>query len=123
MSKFTLEDLKAATERKLGPTEFALPTGKPVVLPSIFRLGKTTRDQIIKSMEELDKLDDLGDGDDDAAVAAPLVDAIAGILKLVNPDSARLIKAIGADDDPLLKASVLGEVLQRWMVHTQAGEA
>ena len=122
---YTLADLKSATEKKLGPTVLVLGDDDEVTLPSVFRLGKTTREAVIKALEELDELGDIGEGDDaadEAAAATMLIDSISEILRLITPDAERLLAAVKSDD-PLVTATILGDVLGKWMANTQAGEA
>jgi hypothetical protein len=95
------------------------------LLPSVFRLSKTTREAVIKGMEDLDKLDDIGDSDDDNEAAELLIEAIGDIVKLIAAKGGeRLLKAIAdSSDDAVVRASLLGDVLAKWMENTQAGEA
>jgi tail assembly protein len=120
---FMLDDLTRATRRRLGPTRFVIGEDLKVDLPSIFRLPKKTRDKVWKAIKELD---DLSDADDNETESYQLLtEAISDILREITPDAEALLEALNeaADGDPLLAASLLGDILGKWMEHTQAGEA
>lgn len=117
---YTLADLARATRKRLGPTKFIIGDDLEVELPSVFRLPKKTREAVWKAMEDMDKLSD-EDGDEIESYQL-LTEAISDILRLITPKADVLLDAVGSDD-PLETATLLGEILGKWMENTQVGEA
>lgn len=117
---YTLADLARATRKRLGPTKFIIGEDLEVELPSVFRLPKKTREAVWKAMEDMDKLSD-EDGDELESYQL-LVEAISDVLRLITPKADLLLDAVGSED-PLESATLLGEILGKWMENTQAGEA
>jgi hypothetical protein len=119
---FTLADLARATKRRLGPTRLVIGDDLEVDLPSIFRLPQKTREKVWEALREVNKI---GEDTDEEIGYALLVEAISETLLLVTPDAQKILDAVAlaAEDDDLVAASLLGDVLGKWMEHTQAGEA
>lgn len=117
---FALEDLAKATRKRLGPTKFIIGEDLEVDLPSIFRLPKKTRDSVWDAIRELS---DLSDSDSDEEEGYQLLTvAIGDILRQITPKADALLAAVETDD-VLLTATLLGEILGKWMENTQVGEA
>jgi hypothetical protein len=120
---FTLLDLERSTRKRLGPTRLVIGDDVSVDLPSVFRLPEKTRTKVWDALRQVDTIGD--DTDDEEEGYALLVEAISETLLLVTPESQKIIDAVAeaAGDDVLMSASLLGDVLGKWMEHTQAGEA
>lgn len=121
-NSFSLDDLKRATKRRLGPTTFAIGDELTVEFPSIFRLPKKVRTKV---WDALKQIDDLGDSSDEDEVAGYelLVETISDVLRLITPKADELLAAVVDSEDPLFTANVLGEILSKWMENVSAGEA
>ena len=117
---FQLEDLARATRKRLGPTKFVIVEDLEVDLPSVFRLPKKTRDEVWEAIRELDTLSD-SDSDEEESYQLLTV-AIGDILRQITPQAEALLTAVESDD-VLLTATLLGEILGKWMENTQVGEA
>jgi hypothetical protein len=121
---YTLSDLTRATKRRFGPTKLVIGEDLEVVLPSIFRLPRKTREAVYKALREVNDLDD-GTSEDETEGYALVVEAIADILRLVTPQADALLNAVeeASEGDVLVASNVLGQVLAKWMENTQVGEA
>jgi hypothetical protein len=120
---YSFDDLAKATRRRLGPTRLVLGDDVEVELPSVFRLAEKTREKIYKLLRELDSIGEDADTDDEKYQL--LYTQTADILLLATPEAQKILDLVedSSDEDWLLAASLLGEVLSKWMENTQVGEA
>ena len=114
MATFTIDELRAAADKKYAPTiiEAGDETYK---LPTLLRLESKRRKQVIKLLEDLEK--DLGD----ESTGKGLEDTLATFRKLIaeveeNGRGQELVDLINDD-------AVLIDVVNAWLDGTQAGEA
>lgn len=107
MASFTLDDIKAAADRKYASTEIDL-GGFTVELLNPLRLEDEKRDALFALQDVMD--------DEDTDQRKALEDALRLIVaKPIQGD--KLIEALGGD------LALLATVFQTWTEQTQAGEA
>ncbi|WP_217129369.1 phage tail assembly protein [Streptomyces sp. AC558_RSS880] len=107
MASFSLDDIRAAAERKYGSTDITL--GEDTVrLLNPLRLPKARRDALLSLQEQMSA--------DDADQAALLSDAIRTIAESEKA-AEKLLEAVGGD------LAVLAEIFGHYGESTQAGEA
>lgn len=120
---YSFDDLAKATRKRLGPTRMVLGDDVEVLLPSVFRLPEKTRDKVWESLRQVDTIGDDADSEDEKYQL--MYEQIAETLLLVTKESQKILDVVSeaAGDDWLLAASLMGEILGKWMEHTQVGEA
>jgi hypothetical protein len=107
MASYSLDDIRAAAERKYGSTDITL--GEDTVrLLNPLRLPKARRDALLSLQEQMSA--------DDADQAALLSDAIRTIAESEKA-AEKLLEAVGGD------LAVLAEIFGHYGESTQAGEA
>ncbi|NUK41803.1 hypothetical protein HRW13_13110 [Streptomyces lunaelactis] len=107
MASYSLDDIRAAAERKYGSTEITF--GEDVVrLVNPLRLPKARRDALMATQEKL--------GAEDADQAALLADAIRTIAESEKAAD-KLLDTVGGD------LAILAEIFSHYGESTQAGEA
>ncbi|MFI5840546.1 phage tail assembly protein [Catenuloplanes sp. NPDC051500] len=104
----TLDDIRAAAERKYGSTDITIAEGEVVRLLNPLRLPKTRRDELSKLQDKL--------GEDGADQAALLADAI----RLVAESETRARKLLDAVGEDL---AVLAQIFEAYSAGTRVGEA
>ncbi|KOG26821.1 phage tail assembly protein [Streptomyces viridochromogenes] len=107
MASFSLDDIRAAAERKYGSTDitFGEDTAR---LVNPLRLSKTRRDALLAVQEKM--------GAEDADQAELLADAIRTIAESEKA-AEKLLDTVGGD------LAVLAEIFAHYGESTQAGEA
>jgi hypothetical protein len=107
MASYSLDDIRAAAERKYGSTDITL--GEDTVrLLNPLRLPKARRDALLSLQEQMSA--------DDADQAALLSDAIRTIAESEKA-AEKLLEAVSGD------LAVLAEIFGHYGESTQAGEA
>ncbi|WP_282703752.1 phage tail assembly protein [Streptomyces sp. CC219B] len=107
MASFSLDDIRAAAERKYGSTDITF--GEDVVrLLNPLRLPKTRRDALLSLQEEMSK-----DDTDQAELLAQAIRTIAESEKAAD-------KLLGVVDGDL---AILAEIFGHYGESTQVGEA
>jgi hypothetical protein len=120
---FTLDSLREATIRKFEPTKVGLKDGSVVELKSLLRLGNKTREAVIASITDMQAVTGEGeDGEMSPEESDLLVESISKVFNLIASSPAKLLKELD-DPDPLIKVSLMSDVLNRWIGGTQLGEA
>ena len=115
MATFTLDDLRAAADKKYAPT--VIEAGdETFVLPSILRMDSKGRKDITKLLERAESLMDdeetLGSIDEEIKLFSELLEKAEQ-----GGKGKRLLELIGGD------AAVLIDVVTSWLKDSQAGEA
>lgn len=105
---FTLDDIRAAAEKKFGATEIVLGTGEVVRLVNPMRLPKERRDMLSKIGERFE--------DQDADQAVIFADAIRAAAESMAA-AERLIEALGGD------LGLLAQVFEAYSTGVELGEA
>ncbi|MGA5019249.1 phage tail assembly protein [Streptomyces griseoincarnatus] len=107
MASFSLDDIRAAAERKYGSTDITI--GEDVVrLLNPLRLSKARRDALLALQDEM--------GKDDADQAELLSQAIRTIAESEKAAD-KLLEAVGGD------LAILAEIFGHYGESTQVGEA
>ncbi|MER7111203.1 phage tail assembly protein [Streptomyces sp. NPDC000229] len=107
MASFSLDDIRAAAERKYGSTDITF--GEDVVrLLNPLRLPKTRRDALLSLQEEMGKEDT-----DQAELLAQAIRTIAESEKAAD----KLLEAVDGD------LAILAEIFGHYGESTQVGEA
>ncbi|MFE0104134.1 phage tail assembly protein [Streptomyces sp. NPDC059009] len=107
MASFSLDDIRAAAERKYGSTDITF--GEDTVrLLNPLRLSKAKREALAKLQEEM--------GNDDVDQAEALSDAIRTIAES-DKAADKLLAVVGGD------LAILAEIFGHYGESTQAGEA
>jgi hypothetical protein len=107
MASFSLDDIRAAAERKYGSTDITV--GEDVVrLLNPLRLPKARRDALLTLQEEMGK-----DDTDQAELLAQAIRTIAESEKAAE----KLLDAVGGD------LAILAEIFGHYGESTQVGEA
>lgn len=110
MSKFTLDDIKAAAEAQYGSTDIELAGGETVKLLNPLRMSEANRKALIAASKSLEAEGE--DADQNAAF-----DAIFELIAESPAKAKKLIAACG--EDLAMKAVIFGH----YQDGTQAGEA
>lgn len=108
MASFTLDDIRAAAEKKYGSTDINIGDGEVVTLLNPLRLPKLKRDALNGIGKRLEE--------DDADQAEVLADALRAAAASATKVE-KLIEMIGGD------LAVMMELFENYMDSTQAGEA
>lgn len=109
---FTLDDIRAAAEKKYGNFKVEIGGGEVVELRNALRLAKDERKELNRLQSDLDQ-----DGEDEDADQG---DSMAKVLRLVASDTKQADKLIAAIGDDL---TVLAELFSQYVEATQPGEA
>ncbi|NUV86592.1 hypothetical protein G6W61_10270 [Streptomyces sp. KAI-26] len=107
MASFSLDDIRAAAERKYGSTDITF-GDDTVRLLNPLRLSKTRRDALAKLQDEM--------GREDVDQAEALADAIRTIAES-DKAAEKLLQAVDMD------LAILAEIFGHYGESTQAGEA
>ncbi|MGW8743553.1 phage tail assembly protein [Streptomyces sp. NPDC055794] len=107
MASFSLDDIRAAAERKYGSTDITFGDEK-VRLLNPLRLSKTRREALAKLQDQM--------GKDDVDQADALADAIRTIAES-DQAAEKLLTAVDMD------LAILAEIFGHYGESTQAGEA
>lgn len=108
MATYTLDDIRAAAERKYGSLDIDLGDGQGVELVNPLRLAKTKRDELLQLQDKLNE-----DGADQAA----LLERALILVARTEAQGKKLVRAANGD------LTILVEVFTRYTEETQAGEA
>lgn len=115
MASYTLDDIRAATERLYGSVELDLGEQGKVTLRNPLRLERAERKRLIELQEQ-------GEGEDgeDTRSEEEQVESLHGIVRLIaaSPAQADALLAYAGDD-----LAVLATVFKLYSDATQAGEA
>lgn len=104
---FTLDDIRAAAEKKYGATEIDLGT-RVVSLVNALRLPKGRRDELLKLQDRLQE---------EGADQEELVKEAILLVAATEGEGKALLKAVGDD------LAVLMEIFQNYAGETELGEA
>ncbi|WP_371671226.1 phage tail assembly protein [Streptomyces sp. NBC_00289] len=107
MASFSLDDIRAAAERKYGSTDIEF-GGETVRLLNPLRLPKGRRDELMSLQDQLGK-----DDTDQAEVLAQAIRTVAESEKAAD----KLLKEVGGD------LALLAEIFGHYGESTQVGEA
>ncbi|SNS50439.1 phage tail assembly protein [Actinacidiphila glaucinigra] len=107
MASFSLDDIRAAAERKYGSTDIEF-GGETVRLLNPLRLSKARRDELLAIQDQL--------GKDEADQAAVMAEAIRCVAESAGA-AEKLLKEVGDD------LAILAEIFGHYGSSTQAGEA
>lgn len=107
-TKFTLDDIRAAAEKKYGSTDITLDDGTELVLLNAMRLPKDRRTKLLASQDLLNE-----EGADQAAI-------MADALRLVAEDPRQAEKLLATVGDDL---ALLAQVFDAYVGETELGEA
>ncbi|MFI6275938.1 phage tail assembly protein [Streptomyces sp. NPDC050988] len=107
MASYSLDDIRAAAERKYGSTDIEV-GGESVRLLNPLRLPKTRRDELLALQEQMGKEDS-----DQAELLSKAIRTVAQSEKAADT----LLGEVGGD------LAILAEVFRHYGESTQAGEA
>ncbi|WP_042800927.1 phage tail assembly protein [Streptomyces sp. C] len=107
MASYSLDDIRAAAERKYGSTDIEF-GGDVVRLLNPLRLTKAKRDELMSVQDQLGKEDS-----DQAAVLSQAIRVVAASEAAAN----KLLEAVGDD------LAILAEIFGHYGESTQSGEA
>jgi len=120
---FTLDSLREETIKRYEPLGIVLADGSTVELKSVLRLGKKDRESVLAAIEEINKLDDFDEDDDDAVdeYALSVCASVEKVFRLIADKPKRLLSELD-HDVPGIKVGLYTAVLSRWMGESQLGE-
>ncbi|MEU2111517.1 phage tail assembly protein [Streptomyces sp. NPDC019507] len=107
MASFSLDDIRAAAERKYGSTDIEF-GGETVRLLNPLRLSKARRDELLALQDQLGKEDS-----DQAEVLSKAIRTVAESEKIAD----KLLTEVGGD------LAILAEIFGHYGESTQVGEA
>lgn len=114
MANFTLENLRAAADKKYAPT--VIEAGdEEFVLPAILRMGAESRSRITDLLTDAERLaedESVENLDEQIKTFSELISAA-----VLDDKGDRLLELIGDD------TVILIDIVSAWMKDTQAGEA
>ncbi|AWY03842.1 tail assembly chaperone [Gordonia phage Nedarya] len=117
---FSLDAIRAEAERRFAPTKFEV--GDTVItLPSVLRIGEKSREKVFAAVDEITDFQAQED-QDDAEVAAKVVEVAGRILTEVADRPKKLVAALEHDDIEV-QAHLYMSVLTKWTGEVQLGEA
>lgn len=121
---FSLDDLREVTVKKFQPVKITLKDGFDVELKSVLRLGKKSREAVMETIQDMQSLSDNDSDDDDLSTEESdlLIEAVSKIFNLIASSPAKLLKELD-HADPLIKVSLMTDVLNLWIGSTKLGEA
>lgn len=111
---FTLDDLRAAADRKFAPLKIELSDGSVVVLRNLLRMSDKERATALAALDVLTSADGAG-GDSDEKIG--LTKAAMQAIEAVADRGSRLVQEIDGD------LTLALEILEEWVQVTEPGEA
>ncbi|AWY03843.1 tail assembly chaperone [Gordonia phage Nedarya] len=115
---FSLDAIRAEAERRFAPTKFEV--GDTVItLPSVLRIGEKSREKVFAAVDEITDFQAQED-QDDAEVAAKVVEVAGRILTEVADRPKKLVAALEHDDIEV-QAHLYMSVLTKWTGEVQLG--
>jgi hypothetical protein len=116
---FTLDSLREEVEKKFAPVKIGLSDGSEVVLPSLLRLSKESREEFTVALEDLKNIDDDDDSPENVELA---VEAVSKVIGAVADKPRELLKEL-AHEDKKIQLHLTQRVMDIWFKETQLGEA
>ena len=125
---FTLDSLIEETKKKYRPVLIGLSDEVTVEMKPLLKLGKKTREAVIKAVGELEDLPEIDEEDDEedellTEYSEKVCEIIAKLFRLISNSPRKLIAELDAESDQQLRAELYVAVLRTWMRETQLGEA
>lgn len=116
-NKFTLDDIKAAAEKKYGSFDIEIVEGENVSLLNPMRMDKSKRSQLGELQKRLDELKDISEEDAEEIDEEAIIEEMLTLVCATEGQAKKLLKALGGD------LAVKLEIFNQYGEFTQAGEA
>lgn len=121
---FSLDSLREEAVKKFEPVKIGLKDGSEVELKSMLRLGKKSREAVVEAINDMQAISGEGSDDDELSTEESdlLIESVSKIFNLIATSPAKLLKELD-HQDPLIKVTLMTDVLNVWIGGAQLGEA